>query len=185
VEVIYGGSGELAAQLRHGAELDALFLASEHPIVDLQRVGLLGEIEGPMIRNSLVLTGSSDRPAAPMSDQISEAERVCIGTLGVPAGDYARIWLEEEGQSIDSLVEFGHVRAVLAAVESGSCELGFVYATDLREDSSLEVLARWEGSPRYAFALASGAPEVARSLGVHLHEGRAEFEKAGFVVESP
>ena len=79
-----------------------------------------------MIRNTLVLIGPSDPLAATLSDSIAEAERVCIGTLGVPAGDYARIWLDEEGLTLDTLVEFGHVRAVLAAVESGSCDLGFV-----------------------------------------------------------
>ena len=183
IEAVYASSGELAAQLRHGAQLDALFLASEPRIAELISEGILVESEGPSLRNQLVLAGPSGGGSGDLVTQLATSPRVGIGTLGVPAGDYARTWLASEELDSVGLVEFGHVRAVLACIESGSCTQGFVYTTDLRGRAGLEVRARWSGSPRYAYAISPTASQGPAQLGLLLAESRSAFADAGFLVE--
>ena len=183
IEAVYGGSGELAAQVRHGADLDALFLASDSPLLELQERGLVEITDQPRVGNRLVLAGVGT--SAGELSQVAGVSRVGIGTAGVPAGDHARIWLEEAGLEPVNLVEFGHVRAVLACIESGSCDLGFVYATDLPSGGAVAALARWEGTPRYGFAIRTGGSEEALALALQLAQESPAFEAAGFLMEAP
>ena len=89
----------------------------------------------------------------------------------MPAGDYARRWLRDlaGGAHVVRQIELPHVRAVLAAVQTGACPLGVVYATDTR-DRELHTVGQWaptgEVGPLYAWAAVTESPraEAAREV---------------------
>ena len=180
IEAIYGGSGELVAQLRHGAPLDLLFLASDEPIRMLIEDGLMEDIGGPRIANRLVLVGQSLAPESTLDQILQNAERVGIGSRGVPCGDVARSWLIDESIELDNAVEFSHVRAVLACIEAQSCDVGFVYETDLNGRANFHVHAKREIASNYGFGARLNAPEGAQELADFLSDSVLEFEKIGF-----
>jgi len=189
IEVIYGGSGELAAQLRHGAPFDALLLADPAPLARAASLGLVTPPKGAFA-NTLVLASrappSDEGPATP-TELIRHAGCLAIGAPGVPAGDYGRRWLATLDLDLPDLrlIELPHVRAVVAAVESGACPLGMVYATDLR-GRSLHTASTWaprgEVGPVYAWAVAPGSPRAAAASAI-LEAALAKsdlFEAHGF-----
>jgi molybdate transport system substrate-binding protein len=109
----------------------------------------------------------------------------------VPAGIYARQWLERAGlwEGLrDRVVPTLDVRAALAAVDSGAAEVGIVYRTDAgmarRARVVLEVPAAC--APRIVYpaaVLARSSPEGRRFLGHLLSKGaRGVFERLGFEV---
>ena len=184
VEVVYGGSGELAAQLRHGAPFDALLLASPAPLARTAGAGLT-TAPTAAIGNLLVLASRTpDGPTDPAS-ALRRAGCLALGAPGVPAGDYARRWLADLDHDAVRLVELPHVRAVAAAVETGACPLGMVYATDLR-GRDLHAIARWEPDdevgPVYAWALVKASPraEAAKALLEAALDRRDVFAAHGF-----
>ncbi len=164
VEVVYGGSGELAAQLRHGAPFDALLLADPAPLARTAQAGLTTPPVATF-GNHLVLVG---RPAGTDQDAaaaLQQAGCLALGAPGVPAGDYARRWLADLDLDPGALrlIELPHVRAVAAAVETGACPLGMVYATDL-PGRDLRPIAHWEPpggvGPVYAWAVVPRSPRA-------------------------
>jgi molybdate transport system substrate-binding protein len=78
-----------------------------------------------ILSNILVIIGTSD---------LEKADRIAIGDPAtVPAGTYAREYLQKIGawdRLQTKLIPLENVRAVLAAVESGNADAGFVYRTD-------------------------------------------------------
>jgi molybdate transport system substrate-binding protein len=92
-----------------------------------------------VVSNQLAVVVPSDRPRTFTSirDIASPAfKRIAIGDpAAVPAGVYARQYLEKEGlwaQVAPRVVPAGSVRAALAAVESGAADAAVVYRTDAR-----------------------------------------------------
>jgi len=168
VEVVYGGSGELAAQVRHGAPFDALLLADPAPLARTAAAGLT-TAPTAAFGNLLVLASRTPDGATDPAAALRRAGCLALGAPGVPAGDYARRWIADLDLREVRLVELPHVRAVAAAVETGACPLGMVYATDLR-GRDLHALARWEPAhevgPVYAWALVTESPraEAAQAL---------------------
>jgi molybdate transport system substrate-binding protein len=110
----------------------------------------------------------------------------------VPAGVYARTWLEGLGlweQLAPRVVPTLHVRAALAAVESENAEAGIVYRTDAagskRARIALEV-PRAEG-PKIVYPvapLARSPKKGAAAFVAYLRspEARAAFTRHGFLV---
>jgi molybdate transport system substrate-binding protein len=76
-------------------------------------------------------------------------KRIAIGDPeAVPAGVYARIYLERIGlldQLRPKLLPSSSVRAALAAVESGGADAGIVYVTDVRASKRVRVAALISG----------------------------------------
>lgn len=136
----FGASNVLARQIVNGAPVDVFVSADEaqmdvvaaaHLLVDGSRVDLL--------RNQLAVVVPSDRPRTMTSvrDLTSTAfARIAIGDPdAVPAGVYAKVFLEKEGlwgTLQPRLVPSSSVRAALAAVESGGADAAIVYRTDAR-----------------------------------------------------
>ena len=80
---------------------------------------------------------------APESLADNAVKRVAIGDpQGVPAGVYAKAWLEHVGlwRRIEpKIVPSANVRAALAAVEAGNANAGIVYRTDAGGDAKVTV----------------------------------------------
>jgi len=137
----FGGSGRIAAQVVSGAPADIVALAHPQWVDTLEAAGVVHESVS-LLGNQLVLAA---RPGAPSTIQnlstLSTAHRVAIGSASTPAGLYAReslraLGLEQELES--KLVNTSSVRAVLAHIEAGTVDAGFIYRTDLYAAPSIE-----------------------------------------------
>jgi molybdate transport system substrate-binding protein len=136
----FGASNVLARQIVNGAPAD-LFISADDAQMDV--VAAAGLIQDGsrvnLVRNQLAVAVPNDRPHIFKSIRdLAEPryKRIAIGDpAAVPAGVYAKQYLEKEGlwdPLKDRLVPTGSVRAALAAVESGSADAAIVYRTDVR-----------------------------------------------------
>lgn len=131
------GSNELCEQLLAGGRADLFFPASRAEMERVEEAGLLdGEIER-LFSNRLVWVraeGAADR----------ELKRFALADpQAVPAGRYAKQWLEELGEweRVEAKVAPSpNVRAALALLAAGAAQEGVLYASDLRAASGLTLL---------------------------------------------
>ncbi len=200
VQLVFGGSGELAVQARKGAPYDALLLAGMGgPARQLVAEGGWELAEEAVLGNLLVLAVDGGRELDPDlrpragADGSSlaaawpalQGRRVALGGAGVPAGDYARAWMAREGVDPDAvrLVPFEHVRAARTALTSGACEAAFLYRSDLGAGWAALAVDADAGAARYPYLVRRGEgarPDGARAFLGFLRARGADFEAAGF-----
>ena len=138
-----------------------------------------------LLSNRLVVVVPAAAAASSMTaEDLAGVRRLALGDpRAVPAGIYARRWLERRGlweRVRDRVVPTLDVRAALAAVESGNVDAGIVYRTDAaiskRVRVALEVPAgrgpphRVPGGAAHRLSRARGpgllrAPAIARGPG--------------------
>jgi molybdate transport system substrate-binding protein len=199
----FGSSGDLARQIVAAHQADLFFSADER---ELERVEAAGLVETgtrrALLSNQLVVIEPADeRPslfAAPFEPaQLAGAELELLSlasTDTVPAGRYARAWLEARGvwTRVASRVLPGvDVRAALAAVESGGARAGIVYRTDAARSRKVRIvhaIPLAEGPAiSYPLAVLARRPELARArqLADFLASPAAleVFERHGFIVQ--
>ncbi|WP_370402227.1 molybdate ABC transporter substrate-binding protein [Sulfitobacter sp. JB4-11] len=144
----FGGSGAMARQIAAGAPADLAILASKDWMAWLVSQGVVApDAPQPVAGNALVLIGAKGAPA--MADPATLKDRLGGGRLAmgqrdaVPAGVYARQWLEYAGlwPGIEThLAETDNVRAALALVARGDAPLGIVYASDATAEPRVSVV---------------------------------------------
>jgi molybdate transport system substrate-binding protein len=116
--------------------VDVFLSAGSRQMDALEQAGLLlKETRRNLISNQLVLVVPANvRGILGFDDLVSpRIRRIAIGDNTVPAGEYARQVLQPFRLSDSlqpNLVPLGSVRAVAAAVASGSADAGFVYRSD-------------------------------------------------------
>ncbi len=148
IDFNFGGSNLLAQQIVHGAPAN-LFIAADRrqleQVVAADRVR--PETVVPLLANRLVVVvpaGDTKRIDSPRG--LLAYRRLAVADPeAVPAGVYARRWLEGEGlwaQLEARLVPALDVRAALAAVASGNLPAGIVYATDAAGTDAVAVAYR-------------------------------------------
>ena len=160
---------------------------------EVQGAGLVrAEDRVDLLSNRLVVVVPAGATVVPATaEDLARVRRLALGDpQAVPAGIYARQWLEKRGLwelLSDRVVPTLDVRAALAAVESGNADAGIVYRTDAaishRVRVALEVPA--DEAPRvvYPAALLTGARgPAARAFYEHLRfpAAREVFERLGF-----
>jgi molybdate transport system substrate-binding protein len=193
----FGGSGLLARQIREGAPADLFFSADEARLDELDNAALLlAGTRRRVLGNSLVLIVPSDRPAlnAPTSLLSTRIRRLAMGepTI-VPAGTYAKSYLDRLGlwdAVKPKLVFTESVRAVLAAVEAGNADAGFVFKTDALRSTRARIAfsVSPDDSPVIIYPCAvvrtTPIPDSARRLLAWFGEAEARsvFIKYGFTV---
>ena len=200
VEVVVNaaGSDTLATQLIAGARADLFLSADDRQMDRAEAAGrILSSTRADLLTNQLVVAVPTDqtRPASSVEDLAKPwVRRFAMGDPdAVPAGVYAQQYLQSVGlwDTVRSkVVPTRDVRAVLAAVEAGNVDAGFVYRTDL-------IGAKWvsvafavpvDQGPRirYPIAVLTDAPNTVaarRFLGfLRGPEARGIFEEAGFIV---
>ena len=193
----FGASNDLARQIQAAGKADVFFSADESWMDKVEETGLVDTASRrSLLSNRLVVVARPDvtwpidsagalarAPARHLSIANPEA---------VPAGRYARAWLEQCGvwdQVHDRVLPAVDVRAALAAVESGAAELGIVYATDAllsRKTRVRYVVSEQEGPRiRYPIAALRDRPhaEASRAVATWMAgpEAGKVFERFGFI----
>lgn len=150
VRLNVAGSNFIARQIVEGARADAFVSADETQMDVVERAGrLVPGTRVDLLTNQLVVVG---RPGSPLKSgdpatlASSQVRRVALGNPeSVPAGVYARRWLEAKGvwpKVSPKVVPTMTVRSALAAARAGRVDAAVVYATDARSDPSVPVLFR-------------------------------------------
>lgn len=198
----FGSSGDLSKQIVAADRADVFLSADEG---EMDRVATAARIDAATRRdlfaNRLVLIEPTEGASGAFAPEFAAAQlgdaRITRWSLAntetVPAGRYAKSWLMSIGsyEAIqDRVVPAVDVRAALAAVESGACAAGIVYATDAAHSKRVRVVhsvPEAEGPAiRYPGAVVTNG--AAHDLGVeflqHLatSEVAAVFERHGFIV---
>ena len=149
----FAASNVLARQIVEGAPVDLFISADEAQMNVVAAAGLVQEGSRiDLIGNQLAVVVPSDRPRTFTSiRQIAEPtfRRIAIGDpAAVPAGVYAKQYLEKEGLWTavqPRIVPAASVRAALASVESGAADAAIVYRTDAR--TAMRATVAWVVSP--------------------------------------
>lgn len=194
----FGASSTLARQIEEGAPASIFFSADEPKMDALEQKGrIVTSTRKNLLSNSLVIVTAADEtwPLRGATDLAGASiKRLALADpKAVPAGVYAKAWLEQIKlwpEISPKVVPTENVRAALAAVESGNVEAGIVYKTDAA--ISRKVKVAFEVPPaegpaiRYPVALIAKAkaPETARNFLKQLENAASVkvFEKFGFIV---
>jgi molybdate transport system substrate-binding protein len=192
VVLSFGGSNDLARQIRAGAPAGVFVSASSERMDELQRAGLVRAADRvDLLSNRLVVVvPAAAASALARAEDLAAVRRLALGDPeAVPAGIYARLWLEERGlwaRVRGRVVPTLDVRAALAAVESGNADAGIVYRTDAaisrRVRVAFEVPEAEAPLVVYPAAVVGAVGQAARAFFEHLRspEARAVFERLGF-----
>jgi molybdate transport system substrate-binding protein len=195
----FAGSNDLARQIMAAGRAD-LFLSADEDWMD--RVEAAGFVEPgsrrTLLANRLAVIARRDADA-PAEEGARALLSPAIRRLAlanpdvVPAGRYARAWLQAAGvwdALAPRVLPTLDVRAALAAVESGAAEAGIVYRTDAALSIKVRVVYEvpaGEG-PRisYPMAILRDRPhaEAARRIAACIAgaDAAAVFARSGFIV---
>jgi molybdate transport system substrate-binding protein len=188
----FGGSDQLAFQIRQGAPADVFAAASPKQPGALYRTGLVGK---PVVfaANRLVLIVPRGNPAHLRSvfDLRRRGIRLVVGAKGVPIGDYTRKVLTKLGLTgaLQNVVsQEPDVRGILVKVALGEADAGFVYVTDTRAVArkvrAIAIPARAQPVVRYEVAVVSASRHKAAAYAfVRLllgPDGRRILRRFGF-----
>jgi molybdate transport system substrate-binding protein len=198
VEFAFGASSDLARQAVAGAPADAFLSADTAKMEQVAKAGIIqAGTRVDLLSNRLVVVVPADsKRKVASAAELREVKRLALADpAAVPAGLYAKAWLEKAGvwkELEPRVVPALDVRAALAAVETGRVDAGVVYATDAAMSKRVRVvltIPEAEG-PHNVYpvaALSRGkASETGRAF-VRFLQGdtaRRIFERYGFIVLS-
>ena len=196
----FGASNDLARQIEAANKADVFLSADEAWTDHVAQAGLVDAASRrSLLSNRLVVVGASDSVLriGSAADLGSPAIRrmALANPEAVPAGKYARAWLEKAGvwtSLAERVVPLLDVRGALAAVESGAAEVGIVYRTDAAISKRVKVLYEVPAAegPRISYAAAAIKDrfqvDTARRVVSWLAgpEAVPVFERFGFIVQA-
>jgi molybdate transport system substrate-binding protein len=191
----FGGSGDLARQIRAGAPADIFFSADLQRMDELEAAGLVRAQERVnVLSNALVVVVPASAPNKLQGPaDLLQLEHVALADPEtVPAGLYARAYFESIGlwpALAGRVIPTLDVRAALAAVESGHAPAAVVYRTDATTARGVRVALEVprEQGPAIVYPLAplaSSPKSATRDLVRYLLSpaARTVYERLGFVV---
>lgn len=194
----FAGSNVLARQILEGAPVDIFVSADEAEMDAVSKSGLLVEnSRHDLLSNKLVVivpqgSGLELHSASDLAN--ARFKRIALGDPRmVPAGVYAKAYLEKEGiwDSLrDKVLPAVDVRAALAAVASGDAEVGIVYKTDALISKKTKIVYEipTERAPRilYPVAIAKDSQNLAEAEKflkyLESPDAASIFTQYGFVV---
>ena len=164
VRLSFGGSDELAAQIRQGVAPDVYAAANTQLPEELASEGLL-EQPVEFAANELVLALPGDeREIERVEDLAEPGVELVVGAETVPVGAYTRDVLDRLPAATRERIlanvrsEEPDVRGVVGKLAQGAADAGFIYLTDLTGD-----LTAVELPPELRPTVAYGAGVVAAS----------------------
>ncbi|HEY9753120.1 MAG TPA: molybdate ABC transporter substrate-binding protein [Coleofasciculaceae cyanobacterium] len=193
----FGASGALLQQIEQGAPADILIVAAQQQMDTLAQKGaLVVGTRANLASNRLVLIAPIGSSMVTNFTSLKKAEikRIAIGEpRSVPAGYYAKQVLQKLGLWSDvkpKLVYGNTVRQVLATVESGNADGGFVYRTDAKISHRIKVIAVANASDHaaivYPMAVLNSSKNIngAKAFVQYLSgsEARGILRQYGFIV---
>lgn len=194
----FGASSLLERQIEEGAPTDIFFSADEAKMDRLATKGfILKDTRKSRLSNALVIIESDDsdlKITSPADLARPAVRRIALADpKAVPAGIYSKEFLQRENlwdKVQPKIVPVDNVRAALAAVESGSIDVGMVYKTDAsiskRVKIAYEVPAASGPKISYPIAVVKNSKQVepARKFVDYLGSDDAAklFESYGFIV---
>jgi molybdate transport system substrate-binding protein len=189
----FGASSDLARQIQAGAPADVFFSADTAKMDALERAGLVRHVDRrEFLSNQLVVVvpSASSRRIDGAKDLAKLPRLALADPEAVPAGIYARKWLEAEGVWAElkpKVVPTLDVRAALAAVASEAVEAGIVYRTDATISKAVRVAFVVTNGEAITYSLAKLVPSKSSAAQRFVdfaagEEGRAVFERRGFAV---
>ncbi|MAJ78417.1 molybdate ABC transporter substrate-binding protein [Sulfitobacter sp. TMED3] len=191
VALSFGGSGTMARQIDAGAPADVVLLAAPVWMTWLRDRGAVqADAVVDLLGNSLVVIAPADSNIAPDPADLAGAlgdARLAMGQRdAVPAGIYAREWLEVTGQwdaIAPHLAETDNVRSALALVARAETPLGVVYRTDALAEPQVRILydiPQGTHSPITYPAAALSDSGAAFMAHLQSDDARAVFARHGF-----
>ena len=148
IDYNFGSSGALQQQIEQGAPVDVFLSAAPKQMNALEaKALLLPGSRKDLLKNRLVLiVPKAASGIADFGDLTREPVRkIALGEPdSVPAGQYAKEALVALGlyaALMEKFVFAKDVRQVLAYVETGNVDAGFVYATDAKRSSQVKGVA--------------------------------------------
>jgi molybdate transport system substrate-binding protein len=193
VKASFAGSDELAAQIQQGAKADVFASADTEYPRELFEEGL---VEKPQVfaGNELVIAVPEGSDIKSLSDLTKPGTKIVIGDESVPVGSYTRTVLERlpkaQREAIMSNVvsEETEVASIVAKLEQGAADAGFVYVTDEKGAEGLEPVeleAKLQPDVEYGVAVvkSSGDKPAAEEFASGLidGEGQEDLREAGFL----
>ena len=196
VRLAFGGSDELAAQIRQGVRPDVFASANTRLPEELFAEGL---VEKPVVftGNRLVMAVPAEGEGAKITrleDLARDGVQIAIGAESVPVGAYTRKVLERlpaaRRKAILANVRSNEpdVGGVVGKLGQGAADAGFVYITDVRAAGgrlrAVELPEDLQPSVAYGAAIVKGArqPAAARAFvdGLVKGAGQDALRAAGF-----
>jgi molybdate transport system substrate-binding protein len=190
----FGASSMLARQIEAGAPVDLFFSADEAKMDGLSRRGLVAARTSVLANTLVIVVPRVDgvHIAAPQ-DLLRTRSIALAEPSSVPAGIYARSWLQKVGlwsRLRARVIPTDNVRSALAAVAAGNADAAIVYRTDALIARNVRVayaVPRAQGPKvSYPFALMRDAeePEAARRFLAFVRSRPAleVFRRHGFDV---
>ena len=204
----FAGSQQLAAQLEQGARADVFASADERWMLHVSRADLLAGEPVVFARNRLVLIIPRSNPGRlrRLQDLARPGIKLVIGAGTVPVGAYTLQVIENLGRAdgfessyarrvlANVVSQEDNVRAVVAKVQLGEADAGFVYRSDV--SAALERYVRMFPIPDrhnivaiYPIAPTRGSrdPELARAFieMVTSEAAQAVLERHGLLWAEP
>jgi molybdate transport system substrate-binding protein len=198
VDFNFEASSTLARQIQEGAPADIFFSADETQMDRLAKQDLIDpSTRQDRLGNTLVVIVPVDSTLqihSPGDLAQADVKQIALADpKSVPAGVYAKTWLEklQLWEAVKSkVIPTENVRGALAAVVSGNVEAGIVYKTDATISKKVKIAYEVSGadSPhiRYPMAMvkASSQPDAAKKFLAYLDSEDASkaFSKFGFAI---
>ncbi len=148
VNISYGGSGALQAQIEEGAPADVFISAATKQMTALDEGGLMDSASiVQLLENKVVLIVPSKSDIGVTSFEDAATDKVKMIGLGepgsVPVGQYSEEIFESLGilDAVKAKANYGSdVRTVLSWVETSAVDCGVVYATDAYTSKDVKII---------------------------------------------
>ena len=194
VRLSFGGSDDLAAQIRAGAPVD-VYAAANTKLPD--QLYADGRVDRPLAftANRLVLAVPAHSKLRSLADAAAPGLKLAIGAssvpvgeythhvlLGLPAGERAHILANVKSEEPD-------VAGIVGKLTQGAVDAGFVYATDVTAAKgalrAIPLPAKLQPVVVYEAAVVKGTKHAAQArafvAGLRSGAGRRALRSAGFL----